>query len=376
MNRTRRLLAVSHPASAEANQSIYAALADLGWDVRLVLPRWWIDGFNGQRFATRVIPRLARGSYRVPIIQAGKPQRHMYLAPIASIVRRVRPSVAFVEQEPFSASAWQWGGALHRAGVPFAVQHAEDLDREIPAVARVFRRHTLRRAAFVAARSPKAAELLSGVTAFVVPHPVAELEQARPKAPGASFVVGYAGRLVEAKGVRDLLEAMEQLQNARLLVVGDGPLRNTVEEAARETGRIELMTHLRHSAMQEAYAKMDVLVLPSRTTPTWTEQFGRVLVEALWCGVPVVGSSSGEIPWVIEVTGGGLVFPEGDVAALANALAKLRDDHPLRRHLALTGQHNVADKFSMTAVARQMDKLLTELLAGDVQARRPPDGQS
>ena len=64
--------------------------------------------------------------------------------------------------------------------------------------------------------------------------------------------------------------------------------------------------------MAAGYAQLDVLVLPSHTTPTWKEQFGRVIVEALWCGVPVVGSDSGEIPWLIELTGGGLVFPEGD----------------------------------------------------------------
>ncbi len=57
-----------------------------------------------------------------------------------------------------------------------------------------------------------------------------------------------------------------------------------------------------------------MLALPSRTTPTWKEQFGRVIVEALWCGVPVVGSDSGEIPWLIELTGGGLTFPEGEPA--------------------------------------------------------------
>ena len=69
--------------------------------------------------------------------------------------------------------------------------------------------------------------------------------------------------------------------------------------------------------MAAGYAQLDVLVLPSHTTPTWKEQFGRVIVEALWCGVPVVGSDSGEIPWLIGLTGGGLVFPEGDSEALA-----------------------------------------------------------
>jgi glycosyltransferase involved in cell wall biosynthesis len=59
-------------------------------------------------------------------------------------------------------------------------------------------------------------------------------------------------------------------------------------------------------------------------------QFGRVLVEALWCGVPVIGSQSGEIPWVITATGGGALYPEGDVDALADLLRRLGADSDKR----------------------------------------------
>jgi glycosyltransferase involved in cell wall biosynthesis len=115
--------------------------------------------------------------------------------------------------------------------------------------------------------------------------------------------------------------------------------------------------------MAEAYASLDVLVLPSRTTRTWVEQFGRVLVEAMWCGVPVVGSDSGEIPWVIETTGGGLVFPEGDVASLRQALVRLRDDPSLRRRLAADGRHQVEQQFSMAASARGLDQAMRSVLS-------------
>jgi glycosyltransferase involved in cell wall biosynthesis len=106
---------------------------------------------------------------------------------------------------------------------------------------------------------------------------------------------------------------------------------------------------------------MDVLVLPSRTTPTWAEQFGRVLVEALWCGVPVVGSDSGEIPWVIETTGGGLVFPEGDVATLAETLAQLRREPELREQLARTGRASVEALFGVQAVGQRLESVMREV---------------
>ena len=359
----RRLLVVSHPAVVKANQVVYEALQELGWEVHLVIPQRWVDEFNGRGFRTELSPVLEAHGRRLRVVQAGRPQRHFYLARVGAIVRGIRPSVAFLEQEPFSASAWQWGEALGRSRIPFAVQQDENLPRPLPLPARVFRQRTLRHAGLVAARSPRAAALINEVPVVVVPHPVIEWERSPSKRDASSFVVGYAGRLVEAKGVRDLLAAIEQLPDVQLLVVGDGPLRTEVTDAGNRTGRIELLTDVRHTMMPDAYAKMDVLVLPSLTTPTWAEQFGRVLVEALWSGVPVVGSSSGEIPWVIKSTQGGLVFPEGDVGALANTLEILRDDPDRRRRFGTTGHERVSQTFTVSAVAKQMDGLLTELAA-------------
>jgi glycosyltransferase involved in cell wall biosynthesis len=114
---------------------------------------------------------------------------------------------------------------------------------------------------------------------------------------------------------------------------------------------------------------MDVLVLPSRSTPTWTEQFGRVLVEALSFAVPVVGSDSGEIGWVIEVTGGGFVFPEGDAGALAGLLTRLRGDPALRASLGRVGQERARALFNLSTVADRLNAALVANLASDVVRR-------
>jgi glycosyltransferase involved in cell wall biosynthesis len=106
---------------------------------------------------------------------------------------------------------------------------------------------------------------------------------------------------------------------------------------------------------------MDVLVLPSRTTPRWAEQFGRVLVEAQSCGIPVIGSDSGEIPWVIQVTGGGVIFPEGDDEALAGELILLRDDVEKRLALGERGRERARALFSVRAVADKMENLLRKM---------------
>jgi glycosyltransferase involved in cell wall biosynthesis len=199
------------------------------------------------------------------------------------------------------------------------------------------------------------------VRAEFVPNPLVPWDDPAPSPPRERFVVGFAGRLVEEKGVHDLIAAVGPLPEADLVIVGDGPLRPEVEAAASRNPRIELLTDVRHARMPSVYERMDVLVLPSRTTPTWTEQFGRVLVEALSLGVPVVGADSGEIPWVVNSTGGGVIFPEGDVAELTRVLRELHARPERRLELGSRGRAAVAETYSMAAVAGQMDRLLSEL---------------
>jgi L-malate glycosyltransferase len=105
-------------------------------------------------------------------------------------------------------------------------------------------------------------------------------------------------------------------------------------------------------------------VLPSRTTATWKEQFGRVLVEALACGVPVIGSDSGEIPWLIGLTGGGLLFKEGDSNQLACQLERLRRDPALAGELVAAGKEAAERMFSVAASTDALESLLRDALAG------------
>ena len=180
--------------------------------------------------------------------------------------------------------------------------------------------------------------------------------------PSAVFTIGYAGRLVPEKGISDLVDAFLRMTvPAELVLFGDGPLRPGIE---RGSSKIKVVADLTHERMAEAYAAIDLLVLPSHSTPTWEEQFGRVLVEALSCGVPVLGSDSGEIPWVIRTTGGGEVFPEGDVAALASLLDDLAVDADRRARLAQRGGEAVRRLFSVEVVARNMRDVV------DAAARR------
>lgn len=373
---SRRLLVVSHPAVVGVNQEVYAELRRRGWEPTIVLPAHWPGEFSGAEMTPAPIAGMEGALRPTRVALAGRPQRHLYLARPGAAIERIAPDVAFLEAEPFSLVASQWRRPLVRRGIPFGVQAAENIDRPLPAPVRRLRSQVLRDAAFVAARSDSAARLAQiwGARGEVrlSPHAVPPWEPAgrvRTHDGERPFTVGYAGRLVESKGLRDLLSAVRMLPApVELVLIGNGEMRAELEGAEIPGSRVRVLDGLGHDRMAEGFAQLDVLALPSRTTPTWKEQFGRVIVEALWCGVPVVGSDSGEIPWLIELTGGGLVFPEGDVAALAERLAELRAKPELRAELAARGAHAVAERFSVPAATDALERLLLHAL--DARAPR------
>jgi glycosyltransferase involved in cell wall biosynthesis len=106
---------------------------------------------------------------------------------------------------------------------------------------------------------------------------------------------------------------------------------------------------------------MDVMVLPSLTTKFWKEQFGHVLIEAFACETPVIGSSSAEIPNVIGEAG--LIAPEGDAAALRDALARLMGDAGLRAALARRGRERALAHYTNRKIA-EADLAFFEEVAG------------
>lgn len=368
----RRLLVVSHPAVLAVNQLPYVELRRHGWDPYVVVPARWRHEYVSAAFPPEVAPELRGRVAGRHVVLAGRVQRHVYLTNAGRLIDELRPEAAFLEAEMTSAAAFQWSRPLRRRGIPYGVQAAENLERPWPLPARLFRRVSVGGASFVASRSPTAASLARRVRADVptpvVPHHVPAWPEVGDISTGRrehGFVAGFAGRLVPEKGLDTLIDAAAGLDGVAVRLVGNGPERERLTARAVALGvPLRIDTDVRHEQMASAYAGFDALVLPSRTTPTWMEQFGRVLVEAMWCGVPVIGSSSGEIPWVIESTGGGLVFEEGDSAALRAAIVELRDFPERRRELGLQGQAMVRETFSVEAVARSLNAALSDVSAG------------
>jgi glycosyltransferase involved in cell wall biosynthesis len=175
-------------------------------------------------------------------------------------------------------------------------------------------------------------------------------------------VFGFAGRFVPAKGLSTLTAALDEArENWRALFVGGGPLAAELDRwAARHPGRVRIIGDATHARMPRYLNAMDVLAVPSHDTPEWREQFGRVIVEAMACGVAVVGSDSGEIPHVIADAG--IVLPQRAPSHWARTIDAMMVDAERRHEVAARGLARARD-FSADTAAVAHAKFFEELLA-------------
>jgi len=368
-------MVVSFPSVMPVDQGIYVALQRLGWNLSLLLPNRWVDTHAPNGHVIEPIEGFEGRFAKARIARPGNVQRHFYVTDINGWIDRIRPDVAYVEAEYYGVPSLQWGLFLERAGIPWGVQACEIQDRPLPWPAKVIRKWVLSHADFVTARSPAAADLALRFGANgevgLLPHQLWLSFSPPARRENEKFTLGFVGRLVEQKGLEDLAPALARLPfPIRLLVVGDGPMRSFLEQAPLGQAELDLRGTLPTEALPDLYAEMDALVLPSRTMPTTAERFGKVLIEAMACGTPVIGSSSGQIPWVIETAGGGIVFPEGDVEELARSIESLASDPDRRRQLGATGKEAADRLYSAEATAKTLDRFLHNA-AASAASRRP-----
>ena len=244
---------------------------------------------------------------------------------------------------------------------------------------RPFLRRVLNRAARIIVASPSMAERAEQLAPYrhkcvVIPYgidtaPLALTAAVRARAASLRAELGtplvlFTGRLVPYKGVDVLLRAMARMA-ARLVVVGDGPLRGALEAQARATclGRVTFAGTVADEELTALYHACDVFVLPSVTR---AEAFGMVQIEAMACGKPVVSTSvpSG-VPWVNQHDETGLIVPPGDANALARALQCLVENPALRARLGDEGRCRVAREFTAARMAERTVALYREVLAGE-----------
>ena len=309
-------------------------------------------------------------------------------AGLRRILEAIRPDILDVWEEPWSLLSAQVC-RLRNLWFPSArliSETEQNIRKRLPFPFEHFRSYTFGQADFLIGRNAEAVSnaraLGFGGPARIVGngfdprifHP-SDQEAARRKWGVRGFAVGYAGRCVASKGLRSLLAARDIL--ARLCpatgrgdppgiwVAGEGPL----ESELRTTPGVHLPGALSRTDLAQFFCAMDVVVLPSLSTRGWKEQFGRVIVEAQGCGIPVVGSSSGAIPEVLGEPE--LVYPENDSQALARVLMRLWEDRLWGALMAQEGRKRALRNYSWDAVAAQMREVYLELAP-----RRLPGGRA
>ncbi len=380
-----RILMISHTCQSRLEgQPKAQQLARIpGVELHLVVPdRWW----EYTRWRCPEPPVGAGFGFtvgKVRLAWGGPAKWYMHYYPrLGDVLRGFRPDVIDLWEEPWGLVSVQACRIRNRylPGCKIVTETEQNVDKRLPPPFEQMRAYTLANADYAVGRNPEAVEILrrKGYTgpAEVVPNAVdADLFRPMDRAacrgelgldgsPG-TFWAGYVGRMVEEKGLADLVAALAHCPPSfRLLLVGGGDFEPALRAQAAALGlapdRVRFMPAVPMPKVATVMNALDVLVLPSRTTPSWKEQFGRVIIEAHACGTPVVGSDSGAIPSVIG--DGGLTFAEGNPAELATALRALASDPELRHSLGEAGRRQVHGAYTWDRVADQMHGIYDRLL--------------
>lgn len=272
---------------------------------------------------------------------------------LAAVMRSRRFDVVLVENEPWAVVCWQarfWKALLQRDALfgEFTWENVERPGWKGLALAPIYRAMTLT-TDFIIAGNQAAAQLVQKRGArqqnvFVAPQLGVDLTNHQPASaeerdelrktqnlPDDAFIVGYCGRLTEEKGIKELLDACDELQTVHLALLGSGKLEPWLKEQQQTRPWLHLLPPRPHFEIPAFLRCLDVFVLGSKPVRTmdlcWEEQFGHVLIEAMACGVTTLGSSSGAIPEVIGHDDA--IFPHDDAMALAERLRRVMHDTTL-----------------------------------------------
>lgn len=331
-----RVLFVSHTYVVGLNQGKLDAVAATGKaEVGLLVPGKWEALAWGKRFKLeKIYPRIHL--YPARVIFEGKVGAYFYFPwRVLRTLADFRPDLIQVEQEVFSLSAFELALGARLTGKPLVLFCWENMDRPLSPFRQWIRQFVLHTAKLIIAGNQEGAGLLHkwGYTGSIEVMPQmgvdASLFAPRPREHrNPEFIIGFVGRLANHKGIDVLLAAAHRLREQghcyRINLCGTGPDEEALKNEAQRYNVADLITWsggVRHDEVPGEMSKFDVLVLPSRTVPKWKEQFGHVLIEAMAMGIPVVGSTCGEIPNVIARSD--LVFPEGNAEALATILERM-----------------------------------------------------
>ena len=342
-----------------------------GIDLRVITPDRWYEYGAWRHSQIPLTPSYRLQVEKVRLPWSGPAQWYFHHYPkLGDTLKNFRPDVIDLWEEAWGLvsvhACWLRSRLLPSAKI---VSETEaNIPRTHPFPFKQFRSYTLRNTDYAVARQTEGVAVLraKGYTGPVeVIGNAVDAERFRPldreackRTLGVSgFVAGYVGRLIEAKGLMDIIEALPKVPGSpvTLVFVGSGEFQAVLQRRVDELGltaRVRFFPPRKMTELPEVMNALDALLLVSRTTPTWKEQFGRVIIEAHACETPVIGSDSGAISEIIDR--GGLTVREGNSEDIAAALSKLRDDPALAREMGRLGRRQVEELYTWKRVSERM----------------------
>ena len=380
-SRRRRVLSIGHSYCVALNRRLPAEIARVaGWDVTVVAPTF----FQGDLRPVWLEP-ASNGDCELQGIRAYFTRSihlMLYERRLGELLHGPWDLVHCWE-EPYILAGGQvaW---LTPSRVPLVYATFQNIAKRYPPPLNWIERYTMSRASGWIAFGHGVYQVLEGKAQLagrpkrVIPVGV-DVDHFRPdRTAGLSVrrqlgwetptppVIGFLGRFVPEKGLHMLMSVLDKLTVPwRALIVGGGPLERALREwAARHGERVRIVSGVTHDQVPRYLNAMDLLLAPSQTLPRWQEQFGRMLIEAFACGVPVVGSDSGEIPHVLSDVG--IIVPEKDEALWGRALEQLVSDPDQRAELSKRGLERARSEYAWPEVARQHVEFFSQLLDRDI----------
>ncbi len=187
----------------------------------------------------------------------------------------------------------------------------------------------------------------------------------REKKDKTVFTILFVGRLVEEKGILDAYEIFKKIapsmEHVMLKIVGDGPLKKTIQRMVSQDGLGEKVTieTKKYSQMPQTYQEADVLLVPSKQTKTWEEQYGMVFIEAMASGLPIVSYATGSIPEVVDKAG--MLFDENKPNELTSSLIRLIRERDLGTKIGTMGRERAKKYFDAKKTSKKIFELYTSL---------------
>ena len=353
-----RAVVLSHAYLEPDRRGRLRALAGLGCQLTAAVPDRW-----------QLLPGLLRraqweddgGVNIVPVAVGGRvedPDEVRWSGrALRRLLREFRPDVVQIEEEPWTRAAARAASDARKLRIPYIAHTRRTPD--LPLGARLRRRSVLGAARGILAENPiVAAELARDfpeVRRAVVPQVGVTSPLSSARGGGDAFTIGCIGRIVPALGVDVLLRACVKLARPwRLLISGTGPAQIDLETLADRLGIAARVTWLGAQPAEEReriWPGLDCLVLPSRTDSERVETLGLPALKAMAHSIPVIVSRVGALPDTVGE--GGLVVPEGDPEALAEAIERLAADVAERSAVAHAGRRRAMEEFSNEVLARR-----------------------